>query len=161
MADDLAPSAPALPALLSDPSDYTIAADNSIEVQPLETLGHFGDWLEIKTQRLRDINGLSFGSSLAVGQRIKLDLRKVDAAAFEKRRIDYHRRQQDQYFRQHVITDVIEHTIRRGESIWVLSLRQYGVPLWLFRQYNPDVDVQQVSPGTKVRFPQLADVDRS
>ncbi len=161
MADDLEATVSALPALLSDPSDYTIAADNSIEVQPLETLGHLGDWLEIKTQRLRDMNGLRFGSSLAVGQRIKLDLGKVDVAAFERRRIDYHRRQQDQYFRQHVITDVTEHTIRRGESIWILSLRRYGVPLWLFRQYNPGVDVQQVSPGTKVRFPVLADVERS
>jgi len=161
MADDLAATVAALPALLSDPSDYTVAADNSIEVQPLETLGHFGDWLEIKTQRLRDLNGLRFGRSLVVGQRIKLDLGKVEVAAFERRRIDYHRRQQDQYFRQHIITDVTEHTIRRGESIWILSLRRYGVPLWLFRQYNPGVDVQRVSPGTTVRFPVLADVDRS
>jgi membrane-bound lytic murein transglycosylase D len=161
MADDLAATVAALPELLSDPSDYTIAADNSVEVQPLETLGHFGDWLEIKTQRLRDINGLRFGGSLVVGQRIKLDLGTVDVATFERRRIDYHRRQQDQYFRQHVITAVTEHTIRPGESIWILSLRRYGVPLWLFRQYNPSVDVQQVSPGTIVRFPVLADVERS
>ena len=34
--------------LLSDPSDYSVAADGSIEVHPLETLGHYGDWLEIK-----------------------------------------------------------------------------------------------------------------
>jgi membrane-bound lytic murein transglycosylase D len=161
MADDLEAPVAALPALLSDPSDYTVAADNTIEVQPLETLGHFGDWLEIKTQRLRDLNGLRFGRALVVGQRIKLDLGKVEAAAFEQRRIDYHRRQQDQYFREHIITDVAEHTIRPGESIWILSLRQYGVPLWLFRQYNPGVDVQRVTPGTTVRFPVLADVDRS
>ena len=161
MADELA--APAAVAasteLLSDPSDYTVAADNSIEVQPLETLGHYGDWLEIKTQRLRDINGLRFGRSLRLGERIKLDTARVDVATFERRRIDYHRQQQDHFFRQHVIARVAEHTIRPGESIWVLSLRKFGVPLWLFRQYNPEVDVQQVTPGTKVRFPILTDVD--
>ena len=161
MADDLA--APAAVAgsteLLSDPSDYTVAADNSIEVQPLETLGHYGDWLEIKTQRLRDINGLRFGRALRLGERIKLDTATVDVATFERRRINYHRQQQDQFFRQHVIARVEEHTIRPGESIWVLSLRKYGVPLWLFRQYNPGVDVQQVTPGTRVRFPILATVD--
>jgi len=43
-------------ALLSDPSDYTVADDRTIEVQPLETLGHYADWLGIRTQRLRDIN---------------------------------------------------------------------------------------------------------
>ena len=161
MADDLAaPTAEvAATELLSDPSDYTVASDNSIEVQPLETLGHFGDWLEIKTQRLRDINGLRFGRSLQVGERIKLDLGKVDVATFERRRVAYHRQQQDEFFRQHVIARVTEHTIRPGESIWVLSLREFGVPLWLFRQYNPGVDVQQVTPGSVVRFPILTDVD--
>jgi membrane-bound lytic murein transglycosylase D len=161
MADDLAtpPTVAVSTALLSDPSDYTVAADNSIEVQPLETLGHYGDWLEIKTQRLRDINGLRFGRSLHLGERIRLDLSRVDMATFERRRIEYHRQQQDQFFRQHVISRVEEHTIRPGESIWVLSLRKFDVPLWLFRQYNPGVDVEQVTPGTRVSFPILTDVD--
>jgi membrane-bound lytic murein transglycosylase D len=145
--------------LLSDPSDYSVADDNSIEVQPLETLGHFGDWLEIKTQRLRDINGLAFGRPVAVGQRIRLDLGRIDAAEFEQRRIAYHRRQQDEFFRRHVITSMTRHTIRRGESIWILSLQRYNVPLWLFRQYNPGVDVHNVTPGTVVQFPVLSDVE--
>jgi membrane-bound lytic murein transglycosylase D len=145
--------------LLSDPSDYSVADDNSIEVQPLETLGHFGDWLEIKTQRLRDLNGLAFGRPVAVGQRVRLDLGKVGAAEFEQRRIAYHRRQQDDFFRQHVITSTARHPIRRGESIWILSVRRYNVPLWLFRQYNPGVDVHNVTPGTVVQFPVLSDVE--
>ncbi len=153
------PAEPIETELLSDPSDYSVAADGTIEVQPLETLGHYGDWLEIKTQRLRDINGLAFGRPVQVGRRIRLDLGKVSAAEFERRRIGYHRRQQDEFFRQHVITSLTEHTIRRGESIWVLSLRRYGVPIWLFRQYNPGIDVQNVQPGTTVRFPLLSDVE--
>ena len=146
-------------ALLADPSDYSVASDKSIEVQELETLGHFGDWLEIKTQRLRDINGLAFRTPLAVGQRIKLDLDTVDASQFEERRIAYHRAQQDSFFRQHIITGVTEHTIKSGESIWILALRQYKVPVWLFRQYNPEVNLHKVQPGTKVQMPLLSDVD--
>ena len=148
-------------ALLSDPSDYSVAEDNTIEVQPLETLGHYGDWLEIKTQRLRDINGLAFRTPVEVGRRIKLDLDTVSARRFEERRIAYHRDQQDSFFRQHIITSVSEHIIRRGESIWVLSLREYDVPIWLFRQYNPGLDLHRVRPGTKVQFPVLTDVDSS
>ena len=144
-------------ALLSDPSDYAVADDNTIEVQSLETLGHFGDWLEIKTQRLRDLNGLAFRSPVEVGQRIRLDLSKIDTAAFEERRVAYHRAQQDSFFRQHVISDRIEHTIQPGESIWVLALRKYEVPLWLFRQYNPELDLDSVKPGTRVQIPILAD----
>ena len=46
-----------------------------------------------------------------------------------------------------------EHVIARGESIWVLALREYGVPIWLFRQYNPELDLHKLRPGVTVRFP--------
>jgi membrane-bound lytic murein transglycosylase D len=148
---------PAQTSLLSDPSDYTVAADGTIEVQPLETLGHYGDWLEIKTQRLRDLNGLAFRTPVEVGQRLRLDLGNVDAKTFEERRVAYQRIQQDRFFRQHVIKDRVEHTIAPGESIWIVALRQYEVPLWLFRQYNPELDLHAVRPGTRVQVPVLAD----
>ncbi len=162
MADELAAVSPEAiqTDLLSDPSDYSVAGDGSIEVQPLETLGHFGDWLEIKTQRLRDINSLSFGTPVEVGQRIKLDLDTVDAKTFEERRIAYHRVQQDSFFRRHVISGLTEYTIREGDSIWILALRKYDVPVWLFRQYNPGLDLHKIRPGTTVQFPILNKVER-
>ena len=148
-------------ALLSDPSDYSVADDKTIEVHPLETLGHYADWLEIRTQRLRDINGLAFRTPVEVGRRIRLDLGSVDAKTFEDRRVAYHREQQDGFFRANVITGVTEHVIARGESIWLLALREYDVPVWLFRQYNPGLDLHTVRPGTTVRFPVLTAADRS
>ena len=141
--------------LLSDPSDYTVALDTSIEVQPLETLGHYADWLGIKTQRLRDINGLAFRTPVVVGQRIKIDLAKVNADTFEGLRAAYHKEQQDTFFRNNTITGVTEHIVRRGESVWILALRQYDVPVWLFRQYNPELDLHNVQRGTRLNFPVL------
>ena len=141
--------------LLSDPSDYTIAEDVTIEVQPLETLGHYGDWLGIKTQRLRDINGLAFRTPVVVGQRIKLDLGKVNAETFENLRAVYHRQQQDTFFRNNTITGVTEHVVMRGESVWILALRKYDVPVWLFRQYNPELDLHNVQRGARLNFPIL------
>ena len=75
MASDLASSMRGTiqTALLSDPSDYSVADDNTIEVHPLETLGHYGDWLEIRTQRLRDLNGLAFRTPVEVGRRLRLE----------------------------------------------------------------------------------------
>ncbi|MEX1265971.1 MAG: LysM peptidoglycan-binding domain-containing protein [Woeseia sp.] len=145
--------------LLSDPSDYTVAADGTIEVHPLETLGHYADWLGIRTQRLRDINGLAFRTPVEVGQRIRLDLSQVDAEAFENRRTGYQRQRQDDFFRQHTIRGVEEHVVARGESVWILALRRYDVPLWLFRQYNPELDLHNVRPGTRVRMPLLATIE--
>jgi len=148
-------------ALLSDPSDYSVASDRSIEVHPLETLGHYADWLGIRTQRLRDINGLSFRTPVDVGQRIKLDLSAVDTQSFEDKRIAFHRAQQDTFFRENIISGVTEHVVARGESIWVLALREYDVPVWLFRQYNPEFDLHNVQPGTTVHFPVLTSVNRT
>ena len=147
-------------ALLSDPSDYSIAPDTTIEVHPLETLGHYADWLGIRTQRLRDINGLAFRTPVVVGKRIRLELASVDAKTFEDRRIAYHAAQQDGFFRKNIITGVTQHVIRSGESIWILSLRKYDVPVWLFRQYNPELDLHNVRPGTVVHFPVLASGSR-
>lgn len=143
-------------ALLSDPSDYSVAGDNTIEVHPLETLGHYADWLQIKTQRLRDLNGLAFRTPVEVGDRIRLDLVAVDATLFEQRREDYHRRQQDAFFREHVISGITEHVIVSGESVWILSLREYDVPVWLFRQYNPGLDLHNIRPGMRVQFPVMS-----
>ena len=140
-------------ALLSDPSDYSVADDDTIEVHPQETLGHYADWLGIRTQRLRDINRMAFRTPVEVGQRLRLRFGDIDRETFESRRIAYHRQLQDAFFREHMITGVTEHTIRRGESVWVLSLRDYDVPIWLFRQYNPGLDPKRVQPGTRVRFP--------
>ena len=163
LAGDIAATVPSSlqTALLSDPSDYTVAEDGSIEVQPLETLGHYADWLDLRTQRLRDINGFAFRTPVEVGQRIKLEFRDVDAETFENLRVDYHRKQQDSFFRKHVITGIREHTVRRGESVWILSLREYEVPIWLFRQYNPTLDLHRITPGTTVRFPILTPTGES
>lgn len=143
--------------LLSDPSDYAVRGDGTIEIHPQETLGHFADWLEIRTQRLRDINGLAFRTPVEVGKRLKLDLNRVNADQFERKRVAYHRELQDAFFREHRISDVARHTIQRGESIWILSLREYSVPVWLFRQYNPSLDLHRVQPGVVVQIPVLTD----
>lgn len=146
--------------LLSDPSDYTVAADNSIEVHPLETLGHYADWLGIKTQRLRDVNGLAFRTPVVVGQRIKLDLGTVSATDFEALRTGYHKQQQDSFFRNNTITGVTEHEVRSGESVWILALRNYDVPVWLFRQYNPELDLHNVRRGARLNFPVLKQIEK-
>ena len=142
-------------ALLSDPSDYTVAEDFTIEVHPLETLGHYADWLGIRTQRLRDANGLAFRTPVEVGQRLKLVIDGVDRDTFEARRVAWHRSEQDRFFRRNVIAGVVEHTVRPGESVWILALRRYDVPVWLFRQYNPGLDLHNVRPGTELKFPVL------
>jgi len=141
--------------LAADPSDYSVAADHSIEVQPLETLGHYADWLGLATQRLRDLNGMPFQRAVVIGQRIRLDFANVGPEVFEQRRTAYHRDLQEAFFARYRIEDVEAHVVRTGDSLWLLAQRRYNVPVWLLRQYNPDIDLDRVQPGTVVNFPRL------
>lgn len=141
--------------LAADPSDYSVAADHSIEVQPLETLGHYADWLGLRTQRLRDLNGMPFQRAVVIGQRIRLDFENVDPATFEQRRTAYHGDLQEAFFSRYRIEDVEAHVVRSGDSLYALALQRYKVPVWLLRQYNPDLDLDRVQPGAVVKFPRL------
>lgn len=163
VADDADPLqsafAPADVALAADPSDYAVASNGSIEVQALETLGHYADWLELKTQRLRNLNGYEFRRPVVVGHRLKLEFGTVKREIFEARRIAYHRDLQEAFFLKYRIRDAVQHTIRRGESLWVLAQRNYDVPVWLLRQYNPDLNLDRIRPGMRVQFPVLERID--
>jgi membrane-bound lytic murein transglycosylase D len=144
--------------LAADPSDYSVADDDTIEVQDMETLGHYADWLGLRTQRLRDINEMPFEQAVVVGERIKLDFSQVDRELFETRRVAYQTERQDSFFRAFQIEEVVEHTVRSGESLWLLAAREYEVPVWLLRQYNPDVNLDRVRPGAVIRFPRLVSI---
>jgi membrane-bound lytic murein transglycosylase D len=141
--------------LAADPSDYSVSMTNEITVQALETLGHYADWLEIPTQRLRDVNSLSFREAVVLGQNLTLDFVRVDAPTFEQRRRAYHQQIQSDFFAAYQIEEIESHVMRPGESLWILAARRYNVPVWLLRQYNPDLDFDRIQAGAVVRFPRL------
>jgi len=145
--------------LAADPSDYSVSAASQITVQALETLGHYADWLDVPTQRLRDLNHIKAREAVVIGQTLKLDLSRVDAATFEERRRMYQQQRQDEFFAAYQIEDVASHVIKPGESLWVLAERTYKVPVWLLRQYNPDLNLDRVTVGVVVKFPKLRAVD--
>ncbi len=49
--------------------------------------------------------------------------------------------------------------MRRGESLWVLARRTFKIPIWLLRQYNPDLDFDSVNVGTSVTVPKLEPIE--
>ena len=146
-------------AMLADPSDYLVAADGTIEIQAEETLGHYASWLNIRTQKLRDINGYEFRRPAVIGQHLKLDFTRVTPEQFAAKRIAYHRELQETFFARYRIADTKVHEFRRGDSLFVLSLRRYKVPVWLLRQYNPDLDLDRIRPGTRIVIPRIERVD--
>ena len=141
-----------------DPNDYSVAHDDTIRVAGDETLGHYADWLGVSTQHVRELNRFKFHRAVLIGQRIKLDFRKVSREAFEANRREYHRQLQAAYFAAHRIVGTEVYIARPGDSVWTLTQRTAQMPMWLVQQYNPDVDLADLRAGTQIVMPRVQEV---
>jgi len=141
-----------------DSIDYAVADDGTIVVAAAETLGHYAEWLGIRASRLRQVNGMTYGRPLLLGQRIKLDFSKVSRSTFEERRREYHRALQASYFATHRIVGSEVYIARRGDSLWTVTQRFSRLPVWLLQQYNPDVNFNDMRPGTQIVVPKVEEV---
>jgi membrane-bound lytic murein transglycosylase D len=140
----------------ADPSDYAVTSDGRITVQAAETLGHYADWLEIPTNRLRRLNRMSFRTPVTIGRRTKLDFSKVSAEQFEQRRLEYHHTLQEEYFDAFEVTGTDFHVLRSGDTLWQLAEVRYKLPVWLLRQYNPTLDFGALQSGTRMVIPVIS-----
>jgi membrane-bound lytic murein transglycosylase D len=138
-----------------DPSDYAISADDRITVQADETLGHYADWLEVPTSRLRRLNGISYGTPVGIGRLTKLDFSAVSRETFEQRRLEYHHTLQEEFFDAYEVTGTDTHRLKRGDTLWELAEKRYRVPVWLLRQYNPTLDFSALQAGARITVPRV------
>ncbi len=138
-----------------DPSNYAVASDRRIVVQGEETLGHYADWLEVRASDLRRLNGMRYGTPVVIGRSVRLDFSKVSPEVFEQRRLAYHQAIQDDFFSAYAVTGTTTHVLQRGDTLWYLAERKFRVPVWLLRQYNPDLDFGSLQPGAHMVVPEL------
>jgi membrane-bound lytic murein transglycosylase D len=136
-----------------DPSDYAVTPDHWITVQAEETLGHYAEWLEVRTSRLRQLNRMSVNTPLATGHRARLDFSRVSPETFEQRRLEYHQTLQAEFFASFVVSGTETHVLQNGETIWLLAREKFEVPIWLLRQYNPDLDFGALQAGATMIVP--------
>jgi membrane-bound lytic murein transglycosylase D len=139
-----------------DTARLAVASDATIRVAPEETLGHYAEWLELPTSQLRALNGLRSDTALTLGKRVRLDFARVPQAAFEKRRLAFHRSVHADFFRSHRVAGTQDYVLERGDTLWVLSQRKLSIPVWLLHAYNPDVDfAAPLRVGQRLRVPRL------
>lgn len=139
----------------SDPADYGVHADGRVTVQAAETLGHYAEWLEVSASTLRAHNGMRAKTPIVIGRQVRLDFSRVTPEEFERRRLSYHRTLQSEFFDHFVVTGTEQHVLRKGETLWYLAARKYRVPVWLLRQYNPDLDFGALQTGSLMLVPQI------
>ena len=135
-----------------------MSKDNTIRVAAAETLGHYADWLRVSAGRLRQLNKMSFAKPVLIGHKIKLDFGRVPREAFETKRREYHAELQATYFAEHRIIGTEVYIVRRGDALWTVTQRFGELPIWLLQQYNPDVDLADLHPGTQIVMPRVENV---
>lgn len=140
-----------------------VVAESTVEAQPVlsewilvepeETLGHYAIWLEVPTQRLREINGLRYAQEIQIGQRIRLTFQRVSAEEFYHRRLEYKRSIEEDFFATYKVDTTQVHTVDRGQNIWMISNDIYQLPMWLIAKYNTDRDLTRLQKGDQLVIP--------
>jgi membrane-bound lytic murein transglycosylase D len=142
----------------ADPTDYSVSKDDTIVVATAETLGHYADWLRVSAVKLRQLNKLGHGKPVIVGRKVHLDFHRVTHEEFEQKRREYHQTLQASYFASHRIVGTEVYIARRGDSMWTITQRFAELPVWLIQQYNPDLDLSELRPGTQIVMPRVEPV---
>lgn len=147
---------------LKDSSDLEIEfirqenpAIGYIRVEPEETLGHYAEWLQVKTQKVRNWNNLPFGESIQLNRKIKLVFDTISATEFNRMRLEYHRGIEEDFFMNYEISGTLEHQVKSGENIWYLCNYTYNLPFWLIVDYNKDVNFAALKVGDKLIIPEV------
>ena len=145
--------------LSADPSDYSVRKDNTIEIQASETLGHYADWLGIRAWDIRRLNNMAFRDPVIIGNRLRLDFGVMNIAEFERARRKFHSTLQQEFFASYRIQNVETYEVRRGDNISTVARDRYSSPIWLVRQYNPELDFNRIQIGQLIVFPLLERVN--
>jgi membrane-bound lytic murein transglycosylase D len=130
-----------------------------IHVEAEETLGHYATWLEISMKRLRELNGLRYNQDIRIGQRIRLSYERVSAEEFQRRRYEYQRSLEEDFFSNYTVDSMRTHKVGRGQNIWQISTDIYQVPMWLVVKYNPDRDLSKLHAGDTLSIPVVLPVN--
>jgi membrane-bound lytic murein transglycosylase D len=149
-----APAASA-PAAKPKPPSTATAKEGHVVVDVGETLGHYANWLDTTPDALRRLNGMRSRAGLGVGQRVRVSYAKVSSETFAARRREHHAAVRKEFFDNFRVAGTSVHVLRAGETVWGLSKGSPSVPIWLLREYNPDVDLGAVRPGSKIQIPRL------
>lgn len=107
-----------------------------IRVEAWETLGHYADWLEVETSRIRRLNKLAFGLPIKTSQKIKIPLTAVNQDLFEERRYEFHKGIEEDFFTAFRVVETETYTVKKGDTLWNLCHEELELPFWLIKKYN-------------------------
>ncbi len=138
-------------------SDYAIKmiSDNTgkVVVRPEETIGHYAEWSRVPVKRVLSLNRKKRMRHIRSGSPIKVPLSRVSAEQFEQKRLEYHMSLREDFYDAYKVDGEKEVSIKRGQSLWDLCVKENEAPIWLVRLYNPDARLNNLMPGDIITIP--------
>ncbi|MBD3317831.1 MAG: LysM peptidoglycan-binding domain-containing protein, partial [Chitinivibrionales bacterium] len=129
----------------------------SIIVSVNETIGHYGEWLDIPTYRVRRLNRMGRRSGIRLGQHISIVSDPDKIERFKQRRLEYHLGLEEDFYSQYRVSELKPHTIKRGETIWEICNEEGDIPLWLLKKHNRNLDLARLHAGMRIWVPVVAE----
>ncbi len=127
--------------------------NGQVRVEPDETLGHFAEWLQTSTQRLRNLNRLSHSEPIRIEQPLLLTFENVTPEEFHRRRLEYHQGIEEDFYNNYSVGGETVYKVKRGENIWIICNREFEIPYWLIKRYNPQADLLRLTAGQELIVP--------
>ncbi|MDR9501274.1 MAG: LysM peptidoglycan-binding domain-containing protein [Desulfurivibrionaceae bacterium] len=131
----------------------------TIQVEVEETLGHYADWLEIPTHKIRSLNRYRFGRAIRYGQELQLPFAKVSKDNFEERRYLYHKELVEDFFVAYRVESETSYRVKKGDTLWSLCHDEFELPFWLIKQYNAGFDFHAMRLGSEIKVPVVTEID--
>lgn len=130
-----------------------------IQVEAEETLGHYAEWLDIPTKRIRRLNKYRYGRPIQYGQKLRIPFGKIDREEFEERRYLYHKELVEDFYQAYTVAGEKKYEVQKGDTLWKLCHEQFDMPFWLLKQYNPGFNFKSIHPGNQINVPVIQSPD--
>ncbi len=122
-----------------------------------ETVSHFADWAGVSARKIRKLNHLSRRRHLHLGMKLKVPTKNASPTLFHARRNQHHQKVEDAYFKKYNVESVRYVKLVTGDTIWEMC-DKHNIPLWLFRKYNAELDINSLKLGTTIALPVIRKV---
>lgn len=157
LAKTTAPKAPSkLKETLSNYAVQDVAEGRGwVSLEINESITQLAEWLKVSVDDLRAWNGLDSQAQARLGQRLMIQTAKVNLEDFQSLREDYHRQIKEDFFAQFEIAKLQDYEVKKGENLWSVCYQKFDIPPWLLKEYNSNVQLLNLAPGTKLKVPVL------
>lgn len=125
----------------------------TVTILPNESLELLADWLQVPTQKLRELNNFSATRRLHPDEKVKIILNNVSAIRFEEKRFDFHLETEEDFFNAYKIVGISSYTVQTGDTVWDICRKKFDLPLWLLKKYNTNLNLSSLRTSQQLTIP--------